>query len=596
MRINKKDILLLLSFFMLAAGNGIIFLLILPIAPRLNLLIVLLLSPLFSLSILLINIRVYRKESRETVRYLGDVNKADSIDLEKNIGGSEGGEVNEAGRKLNEFTAHLNAVFLDISRSTKKFNLFASDIFFSARHMSAQSIDQSEGMERIYGQVQSFQEALNRLDRDISEILEQLSQTSHVYKGLADRSSAAAGNLLSLSRDTRSATESADSGLLSIGQSADVVADLTDSMKNLEKSMEHMSDQTSRVGHVIDNLEDIAERTHILATNASIEAARAGKYGEGFAVIAAEVRKLSEYSRDSIQEVGLYLKETSRSINENNRYWKDGVERIHIVRNFGNEARDILGEISGKTRKLSDAMDDFQNQFEEQGRIIKENLVIAGRTQDRINGFAASLKEQSTGYEGILREVSQASKGADETSRTARILSQLATYLKVGGKELLYAVKHVRFSKKRHLDQLERKEERRGLLYNLEVFQGEKFIGHLGDLSLSGLLLYSDYNYELNREVHAQVVLPLGFAEKSGIAIIFTPRRLEMDGSTYRLGCTMRLEREEQLREFSDILERLTVGDSSELPGSEEIFEAGAPEELEDFDDPDDLEVLEEPD
>nr|WP_281389130.1 methyl-accepting chemotaxis protein [Spirochaeta isovalerica] len=367
-------------------------------------------------------------------------------------------------------------------------------------------------------------------------------------------------------------------------------------MKNLERSMEHMSDQTSRVGHVIDNLEDIAERTHILATNASIEAARAGKSGQGFAVIASEVRKLSEYSRDSIQEVGLYLKETSQSINENNRYWKNGVERIHKVRNFGDEARSILGEISGKTQKLSDAMKDFQNQFEEQSRIIKENLAVAGRSQDRINGFAESLKEQSSGYEAILKDVRQASKGAEETSRTAQILSQLATYLKVGGKELLYAVKHVRFSKKRLLDQLGRKEERRGLLYNLEVFQGEKFIGHLGDLSLSGLLLYSDFNFELNCEVHAQVVFPLGFTDKSGIDIVFTPRRVEMDGNIYRLGCSMRLEKQDQLSEFSEMLERLTVTDSNELPGSEEIFEAGTPEELSDFEDPDDLELLEEPD
>lgn len=555
--------------------------LFLPSVPLLTFLLFVSVNSLSAFAIVFLNLISDGKSRNNTLKLLKEINSSDNIYLDRVLEKSGGKSGSEADNLIDTFTGHLNSIFLDISRSTRKFNLFASDIFFSARHMSDKSVEQSRGMEAIYTQVDDFQKVLNRLDAEISRILEQLRETSEVYQGLADRSAKAAGDLVSLSEETVSASDAAKSGLSSIEKSADVIHNLMETMKNLEKSMEEMSDHTSRVSRVIDNLEDIAERTHILATNASIEAARAGKSGAGFAVIASEIRKLADHSRDSIQEVAVYLKDTSRSINENSLFWKNGVDKIRDVRNFGDEARNILGSISGKTVDLTSAMNRFHDDFTEQEQIIEESLRISASTRSGIEGFAHSLREQSRGYEIIQELVKQASLGAGDTSRAARILSQLATYLKVGGKELLYAVRKVRISKKRYLNQLGRQEERRGLLYNLEVFQGSRFIGHLGDLSESGLLLYSDENFQINGEFPARIVLPLGFVEKTDIPIFFTPRRIEMDGKSFRIGCTMKLENPGRKGEFMEILERLTVMDTDEVTEelSEDLEELD-PEEL----------------
>ncbi len=73
--------------------------------------------------------------------------------------------------------------------------------------------------------------------------------------------------------------------------------------QNSEKKLKGLCDPTSQVGAIVSSISDIASRTNLLALNASIESIRAGEHGRGFALVADEVRNLSEQAADATREI-----------------------------------------------------------------------------------------------------------------------------------------------------------------------------------------------------------------------------------------------------------------------------------------------------
>ncbi|MCK5882366.1 MAG: hypothetical protein KAG61_01655 [Bacteriovoracaceae bacterium] len=70
-----------------------------------------------------------------------------------------------------------------------------------------------------------------------------------------------------------------------------------------EQSLHRLSDITTQATSILKVISEISSKTDLLALNASIEAARAGSYGKGFAIVAHEVSRLSEKTQESISEI-----------------------------------------------------------------------------------------------------------------------------------------------------------------------------------------------------------------------------------------------------------------------------------------------------
>ncbi|MGZ8946461.1 MAG: methyl-accepting chemotaxis protein [Methylococcaceae bacterium] len=122
------------------------------------------------------------------------------------------------------------------------------------------------------------------------------------------------------------------------------ITTIRDTIRETEKRIKRLGERSQEIGGVVNLINDIAERTHILALNASMHAASAGEAGRGFAVVANEVQKLAENSREATSKISALVNniqvETADTVTTMNEAISQVVRGTDLAQQAGNEMRE----------------------------------------------------------------------------------------------------------------------------------------------------------------------------------------------------------------------------------------------------------------
>lgn len=163
----------------------------------------------------------------------------------------------------------------------------------------------------------------------------------------------------------------------------------------LDQAMRTITQSSQEIHKVIKTIDEIAFQTNLLALNAAVEAARAGKYGKGFKVVADEVRSLANKSAQAAKETSELIEHSISSITQGE--------------NVTDNTRQSLTQISGK---------------------IKDLTVLAIKIAQSSKDQAAKISEITDAVEQISKVTQSNAAQSEETSASAQELHSLATRLK----------------------------------------------------------------------------------------------------------------------------------------------------------------------
>lgn len=210
-----------------------------------------------------------------------------------------------------------------------------------------------------------------------------------------------------------------------------IVSDVSDQMGNIHAKIEQsakiirkMAERAGDIQNVTSIITEISEQTNLLALNAAIEAARAGEHGLGFAVVAEEVRRLAEQSKNSAAEIETMMntiqEETETavlSINEGSESVDTGLAASENSLKVFSEIEKAVSEVDRKVETISTVIEQMQVVTTNVGNSSQEVKKLAEAATKSAQKTSATTEEQLA----VNEEISTNAQALAEVAETLRL-------------------------------------------------------------------------------------------------------------------------------------------------------------------------------
>lgn len=204
-----------------------------------------------------------------------------------------------------------------------------------------------------------------------------------------------------LAQQSKESLSVAQEGKKTVEKSISEMNLIKEKVGTIAEEVLNLSENTNQIGMIINVVEDIANKTDMLALNASIEAAKAGEHGKGFAVVASEVRSLAEQSKKATEKISALIQEIQSSVNSTVLATEEGSKKVDIGVNH------IL----------------------DVGSTINNSISTIQTTADSANEISIASRQESLANDQVAEAMTHINNGMKETSKAIKDLHLIAQNL-----------------------------------------------------------------------------------------------------------------------------------------------------------------------
>lgn len=282
------------------------------------------------------------------------------VPVSENVTGAVADALNLLTRETAQVMADVNNISADVTKAS----------------MSVQS--------KADSMLAAAQEEREEVDRTAVS-LATAAQSMRSIADLAQACNRVADNAI---KSTQLALSTVNSTVTGINNTRDVI-------RETEKRIKRLGDRSQEISGVVNLINVIAERTHILALNASMHAASAGEAGRGFAVVADEVQRLAENARQATQQISALVSniqmETADTVNTMNSAIAQIVEGSRLAEQAGQQ----MQLTQQNTAELVDSVKQIATTSENQARVGQSLLDGAEQIKRSNQQATRQLHEQA---------------------------------------------------------------------------------------------------------------------------------------------------------------------------------------------------------
>lgn len=326
--------------------------------------------------------------------------------------------VNEIQVKNRDEIGDLSTAFNDMTRNLRRL----------IEQVSLNSIQVASSAEELTASAEQTTKATNQISVSIQEVAsgaetqgqganESSIAMKEMSKGIQQMSKATAA-VSDLATDTSNAAINGHHSLQKVISQMNIINEVVGESSSMVKNL---GDLSKEIGDITGVITAIADQTNLLALNAAIEAARAGEQGRGFSVVADEVKKLAEQSKESADQISSLISriqgDTILAVNVMDKGTQEvetGITVVHEAEEGFQKILRLIEQVNSQTHEASAVSEEMYSGVEQISASIEEIARIAQISAENMQNVASASEEQLASMEEISSSSSVLSKMAEE--------------------------------------------------------------------------------------------------------------------------------------------------------------------------------------
>mgnify|MGYP002625113107 CR=1 FL=1 len=311
---------------------------------------------------------------------------------------------------FNDMSASLRVLITKMTDTSHQVSASAQELTSNAQQSADTAIHIAENVNEVSGNMSRQLKDLHAAKANVDVVFGDIEKMS--------------GKTELVTRTSQETSEAALQGSELMETAADKMRNIETSVMSSAEVVKKLGESSQQIGQIIDAIANIADQTNLLALNAAIEAARAGEHGRGFAVVADEVRKLAEQSREAAGTISTLI----------GHIQEDTETAVQSIR----QGNADVGVGAAAVLETGVAFDGIDEQIERLRVNIAESIkridVVRDSSQmilvsmEEINKLSQSAEEESQNVSAAAEEQSAAMhEMAEASNRLSELAQELQT-------------------------------------------------------------------------------------------------------------------------------------------------------------------------
>jgi methyl-accepting chemotaxis protein len=302
----------------------------------------------------------------------------------------------------------------DLNKLTLKTTVMLKDVKSTSNNVNDHTQTLSAVSQQIAASSEGVTQTVNNMADGINSQSEEIIVVRDIFKEFGDSIYNAQQSIQKINGEVDNVNVRAEQSSEQLQQLESSIKDVNISFVQVRNNIGSLEINISRISEITNLINSIADQTNLLALNAAIEAARAGEAGRGFSVVAEEIRKLAEQSKNSSLSINGILDNItidSRQVIETSDNMDGKLsDQIETVKSSIESFRSIIDSIEAMLPKVHAVNSDMNSVDKQKDKIIKKI--------DTVSNVAEELSSSAIEISASVEEMSAASQNVAETAQS----------------------------------------------------------------------------------------------------------------------------------------------------------------------------------